>query len=282
MKPKSRLYALVRNWTNKPIQVVKEAPQGNLRINSGTSELEIKDWLAVQELSYEPILLVKDLSLHSVILKDLNECSSEDVIRLFKQGISAANYWQSSAKPTPIVMPMKTEWLCNKQVLNSVQNALFNCHLPIGLIHVALIDRPNTIQETSLQEALIKLQRIGILLQLKNFEADEYDCLLLQQHTFTSIDISSQLIRQAIPGSECEKKLTKILKIAKKNDYICMAGPLRLLHDTSVVKKHNFDAQYGPIVMPTMTLHQILKLNGNATQKIAIKSHLNHQELNRS
>jgi EAL domain-containing protein (putative c-di-GMP-specific phosphodiesterase class I) len=280
MKPKSRLYALVRNWTNKPIQIVKEAPQGSLRIPSGSCQLEIKDWLTAQELSYEPVLSVKDLTLHSVILQELNECSEEDVIRLFKQGISAANYWQSSAKPISIVMPMKTDWLCHKHMLNSIQNALFNCHLPIGLIQVALLDRPSTTQEAALQEALIKLQRIGILLQLRNFEANEYDCLLLQQHSFTSIDISSQLIRLAIPGSECEKKLIQILNIAKKNHSICITGPLRLLHDTSVVKKHGFDAHYGPVVMPTMTLHQILKINGNATQKIAIKSHLKHQESN--
>ena len=278
MKPKSRLYALVRNWTNKPIQVVKEAPQNNLKITSSVGEPEIKDWLANQELSYQAILSIKDLKLHSVILKELNECQEEDVIRLFRQGISAANYWQSSAKPVSIVLPMKTAWLCSKHILNSIQNALLNCHLPIGLINVALIDRPTQTEEPLLQEALIKLQRIGILLHLQNFEADEYDCLLLQQHSFTAIYISSQLIRLAVPGSECEKKLAQILSIAKKNHYVCIAGPLKLLHDSSVVVKHGFDAQYGPIVMPTMTLHQILKLNGNAIQKAAIRSHLNDHE----
>jgi hypothetical protein len=257
MKPKSRLYALVRNWTNKPIHAVKEAPQNTLSTHHGMGAPDIKDWANAQELSYEPILSIKELNLHSVILQELNECSEEDVIRLFKQGISSANYWQSSAKPISLVMPMKASWLCNKHILNSIQNALFNCHLPIGLIHIALADRPTEIQKTLFQEALIKLQRIGILLQLKNFEADEYDCLLLQQHTFTSIYISSQLIRLAVSGSECEKKLMQILNIAKKNHY---------------------DAQYGPVVMPTMTLHQILKLNGNSTQKIAIRSHLTHQE----
>jgi EAL domain-containing protein (putative c-di-GMP-specific phosphodiesterase class I) len=278
MKPKSRLYALVRNWTNKPTQVVKEAPQSNFRINSESGEPDIKDWLAAQELSYEPILSIKELKLHAVILQELRDAPEEDVIRLFRQGISAANYWQSSAKPISIVMPIKTAWLCNKHMLNSMQNALLNCHLPIGLIHVALVDRPTQSQESSLQEALIKLQRIGILLQLKNFEADEYDCLLLQQHSFTSIYISNQLIRSAVPGSECEKKLSKILIIAKKNHYLCIAGPLKLLHDTTVAIKHEFDAQYGPTTMPKMTLHQILKLNGNAIQKVAIRSHLKHQE----
>ncbi len=274
MKPKSRLYALVRNWTNRPIHVVKEAPQNNLGIN----EPDIKNWANTQELSYEAILSTNDLKLHSVILQELNDCLEEDVIRLFKQGISSANYWQSSAKPISLVMPMKANWLCNKHILNSIQNALFNCHLPIGLIHIALVDRPTEPQKTLFQEALIKLQRIGILLQLKNFEADEYDCLLLQQHTFTSIYISNQLIRLAVPGSECEKKLIQILSIAKKNHYVCIAGPLRLLHDTSVVMKHGFDAQYGPVVMPTMTLHQVLKLNGNTAQKVAIRSHLTPQE----
>jgi len=278
MKPKSRLYALVRNWTNKPIHSVKEAPQNNLSSHTSTGEPDIQDWANIQELSYEAILSVKELQLHSVILQELNDCSEEDVIRLFKQGISSANYWQSSAKPISLVMPMKAPWLCNKHILNSIQNTLFNCHLPIGLIHIALIDRPTEAQKTLFQEALIKLQRIGILLQLKNFEADAYDCLLLQQHTFTTIYISSQLIRLAVPGSECEKKLTQILSIAKKNHYVCIAGPLKLLHDTSVVMKHGFDAQYGPVVMPAMTLHQILKLNGNATQKVAIRSHLTHQK----
>ena len=278
MKPKSRLYSLVRNWSNKPAQVIKEAPSTSLQINPGLESPLIKDWLAIQEFSYEAVLYVKELRLHSVILKDLNECLDEDVIRLFKQGISAANYWHSSAKTVALVFPMKSAWLCDKHILNNIQNSLYNCHLPIGLINIALVDRPTQAEETKLQEALIKLQRMGILLQLQNFQADEYECLLLQQHSFTSIHISSQLIRRAVPGSECEKKLALILSIAKNNHYLCIAGPLKLLHDSSVVSRQHFDASYGPIVMPAMTLHQILKLGGDSIQKTAIRSHLNNQK----
>lgn len=276
MKPKSRLYSLVRNWSQKPQLSVKDIGlKQAYQLSDEPEKDQLENWAKAQELSFELVLCTQEEYVQAVIMKALSDCKSDDVLRLFNDGVRAAGYWYSFAKPTPLIFPMQTEWLLNPIILNGIQNALLNCHLPIGLIQIGLVDRAMPNQFISAQSALIKLQRMGILLHLFNFEGEEQDCQLIHEHTFTHVHLTSHIVRQAIPGSLCEKKLIYLIKMIHEYGYKSVAGPLKLLHDKSVAKTHGIDCYYGPNVMPAMTLHQVIKLGRRPQQKTIAHSLIN-------
>lgn len=278
MKPKSRLYSLVKNWTKKPGLAVKEFHQGQLyEVMMQPESKQLEAWANSQDLSFELVLSSKDLVTEFVTLTSLEQASKEAVIGLVKEGIRAANYWHSSTKPHAIMLAMKTDWLLDADLMSNFQELLLKCHLPIGLIYVGISDLPQTKQTSQLEEALLQLQRLGILFQLLNFTGQEEECQLMLNHRFTHIHLASDLIRQAIPGSQCEKKLMALKALIHANDARSVAGPIKLMHEKSVAEKHAIDCYYGKHIMPQMTLHQVLKMGKTAKQQLAMKQLMNKQ-----
>lgn len=276
MKPKSRLYTLVKNWSKKPPTVIKEA--GNSKLyGSATQNInqQIENWGQAQDLFFELVLETKTQLTQFVILNSLIDCPEEDVLRLFNDGIRASCYWHSYSKPTAIMIPVKCEWLINQNILKGLQNALLNCHLPIGLINVGLINRPTTDNKITFQDSIIKLQRLGVLLHLMNFDGTQMDCELLNDHDFKYVYLSGALLRQAIPGSQCEEKLSALMKIAKKYDCKVSAGPIKLIYEKLAAEKWEVDSYFGQHIMPAMTIHQVVKLGKSTKQQTAMRSHLN-------
>jgi EAL domain-containing protein (putative c-di-GMP-specific phosphodiesterase class I) len=276
MKPKSRLYTLVKNWSKKPPTVIKEA--GNAKLyGSATQNLnqQIEKWGQAQDLFFELVLETQTQLTQFVMLNSLIDCQEEDVLRLFNDGIRASCYWHSYSKPTAIMIPVKCDWLTNQNILKGFQNALLNCHLPIGLINVGLINRPTTADKITLQDSIIKLQRLGVLLHLMNFDGTQMDCELLNDHDFKYVYLSGALLRQAIPGSQCEEKLLTLMRIAKKYDCKVTVGPIKLIYEKLAAEKWGVDSYFGQHIMPAMTIHQVMKLGKSAKQQTAMRSHLN-------
>jgi EAL domain-containing protein (putative c-di-GMP-specific phosphodiesterase class I) len=276
MKPKSRLYTLVKNWSKKPPTVIKEA--GNAKLyGSATQNLnqQIEKWGQAQDLFFELVLETQTQLTQFVMLNSLIDCQEEDVLRLFNDGIRASCYWHSYSKPTAIMIPVKCDWLTNQNILKGFQNALLNCHLPIGLINVGLINRPTTADKITLQDSIIKLQRLGVLLHLMNFDGTQIDCELLNDHDFKYVYLSGSLLRQAIPGSQCEEKLLTLMRIAKKYDCKVTVGPIKLIYEKLAAEKWGVDSYFGQHIMPAMTIHQVMKLGKSAKQQTAMRSHLN-------
>lgn len=276
MKPKSRLYTLVKNWSKKPPTVIKEA--GNAKLyGSATQNLnqQIEKWGQAQDLFFELVLETQTQLTQFVMLNSLIDCQEEGVLRLFNDGIRASCYWHSYSKPTAIMIPVKCDWLTNQNILKGFQNALLNCHLPIGLINVGLINRPTTADKITLQDSIIKLQRLGVLLHLMNFDGTQIDCELLNDHDFKYVYLSGALLRQAIPGSQCEEKLLTLMRIAKKYDCKVTVGPIKLIYEKLAAEKWGVDSYFGQHIMPAMTIHQVMKLGKSAKQQTAMRSHLN-------
>ena len=272
MTPKSRLYSLVRNWSNKPQRSGRDMGLHTThKITEAPEHEQLAEWSKAQNLSFELILDTQNNFVEAAIMQPKQETPITEVIRLFNEGVRAAAYWHSFAKPTPLIFPIKAEWLMSTPIMTGIQNALYNCHLPIGLIQIGLIDRAKE-EQLHLQDALIKLHRMGILLHLMNFEGHEEDCQLLHDHPFTHVHINHQLIRQAIPGSLCEKKLIHLNKMIHEFGYKSVAGGIKLLHDKTVAIKHGLDCYYGTHVMPAMTLHQVIKLGHRPMQKPVAQS----------
>ena len=275
MKPKSRLYTLVKNWSKKPPSVIREA--GNTKLYSSANQnlnQPIENWGKAQDLFFELALETQSQLTQFVILNSLIGCQEDDVLRLFNDGIRASCYWHSYSKPTAIMIPVKYEWLINQDILKGLQNALLNCHLPIGLINVGLINRPIPNDKIKLQDSIIRLQRLGVLLHLMNFDGTQMDCELLNDHDFKYVYLSGELLRQAIPGSQCEEKLLALIKIAKKFDCKVTAGPIKLIYEKLAAEKWGVDSYFGQHIMPAMTIHQVVKLGKSTKQQTAMRCHL--------
>jgi EAL domain-containing protein (putative c-di-GMP-specific phosphodiesterase class I) len=269
---------LVKNWTKKPALAVKDFHQGQLyEVMMQPESQQLEAWAESQDLSFELVLSTKDLITEFVTLTSLEQASKEAVIDLVKEGIRAANYWHSSTKPHAIMLAMKAEWLTDPSLMSDFQELLLKCHLPIGLIYVGISDLPQTKQTSQLEEALLQLQRLGILFHLLNFTGQEEECQLMLNHRFTHIHIASDLIRQAIPGSQCEKKLIALKALIEANDSLSVTGPIKLMHEKTVAEKHTIDCYYGKHIMPPMTLHQVLKMGRSAKQQLAIRQLIKKQ-----
>jgi hypothetical protein len=278
MKPKARLYSLVKNWTKKPKLAVKELHQGQLyEVMMQPESKQLETWSKSQNLSFELVLSTRDLVTEFVSLKSLEEAPKEAVIDLIKEGIRAANYWHSFAKPHAIMLAMKAEWLIDRELMNEFQEILLKCHLPIGLIYVGISDLSGLNQATQLQGSLVQLQRLGILFHLLNFTGQDEECQLMLNHRFTHIHLASDLIRQAIPGSQCEKKLISLKALIHANEALSVAGPIKLMHEKSVAEKQAIDCYFGKHIMPQMTLHQVLKMGKSAKQQLAMRQLIKKQ-----
>jgi EAL domain-containing protein (putative c-di-GMP-specific phosphodiesterase class I) len=278
MKPKSRLYSLVKNWTKKPGLAVKELHQGQLyEVMMQPESRQLEVWANAQNLSFELALSSKDLVTEFVTLTSLDQASKDAAIDLIKEGIRAANYWHGFLKPHPIMLTMKAEWLIDPDLMNDFQEMLLKCHLPVGLIYVGINDFTEVKQVPQLHEALVQLQRLGILFHLLNFTGRDEECQLMIHHRFTHIHLASDLIRQAIPGSQCEKKLIALRALIHANDARSVAGPIKLMHEKSVAEKHLIDCCYGKHIMPQMTLHQVLKMGKTAKQQLAMRQLIKKQ-----
>jgi EAL domain-containing protein (putative c-di-GMP-specific phosphodiesterase class I) len=278
MKPKARLYSLVKNWTKKPGLVVKELHQGQLyEVMMQPEHKQLESWATSQDLSFELVLRSKDLVTEFVTLTSLEEASKEAALDLIKEGIRAANYWHSFTKPHAIMLAMKTEWLIDSDFMNVFQEVLLKCHLPVGLIYVGISTSAESKEASRLQEALVQLQRLGILFHLLNFTGQDEECQLMLNHQFTHIHLAGNLIRQAIPGSQCEKKLIALKALIHANEALSVAGPIKLMHEKNVAEKHAIDCYHGKHIMPPMTLHQVLKMGRTAKQQLAIKQLIKKQ-----
>jgi EAL domain-containing protein (putative c-di-GMP-specific phosphodiesterase class I) len=278
MKPKARLYSLVKNWTKKPGLVVKELHQGQLyEVMMQPEHKQLESWATSQDLSFELVLRSKDLVTEFVTLTSLEEASKEAALDLIKEGIRAANYWHSFTKPHAIMLAMKTEWLIEPDFMNVFQEVLLKCHLPVGLIYVGISTSAESKEASRLQEALVQLQRLGILFHLLNFTGQDEECQLMLNHQFTHIHLAGDLIRQAIPGSQCEKKLIALKALIHANEALSVAGPIKLMHEKNVAEKHAIDCYHGKHIMPPMTLHQVLKMGRTAKQQLAIKQLIKKQ-----
>jgi EAL domain-containing protein (putative c-di-GMP-specific phosphodiesterase class I) len=272
MKPKARLYSLVKNWTKKPGLTIKELHQKQLyEVMMQPENKQLETWATSQDLSFELVLSCKDLVTEFVTFTSLEEASKEAALDLIKEGIRAANYWHSFTKPHAIMLAMKTEWLIDRDFMNVFQEMLLKCHLPVGLIYVGINNSAKLKEVSQLQEALVQLQRLGILFHLLNFTGQDEECQLMLNHQFTHIHLAGDLIRQAIPGSQCEKKLITLKALIHANEALSVAGPIKLMHEKSVTEKHAIDCYYGKHIMPQMTLHQVLKMGRTAKQQLAMK-----------
>jgi EAL domain-containing protein (putative c-di-GMP-specific phosphodiesterase class I) len=278
MKPKSRLYSLVKNWTKKPGLAVKEFHQGQLyEVMMQPESKQLEAWASSQHLSFELVLSSKDLVTEFVTLTPLEHASKDTVIELVRDGIRAANYWHSFTKPHAIMLAMKAEWLIDPNLLNDFQEVLLKCYLPVGLIYVGISNSAELKEAPQLQEAMVQLQRLGILFHLLNFTGQDEECQLMLNHRFTHIHLAGDLIRQAIPGSQCEKKLIALKALIHANDARSVAGPIKLMHEKSVAEKHAIDCYFGKHIMPPMTLHQVLKMGKTAKQQLAMKQLIKKQ-----
>jgi EAL domain-containing protein (putative c-di-GMP-specific phosphodiesterase class I) len=278
MKPKSRLYSLVKNWTKKPGLAVKELHQEKLyEVMMQPESRRLEVWANSQNLSFELALSSNDLVTEFVTLTALDQASKDAVIGLIKEGVRAANYWHGFLKPYPIMLAMKAEWLIDPDLMNGFQEVLLKCHLPIGLIYVGINDLAELKQTSQLEEALVQLQRLGVLFHLLNFTGQDEECQLMLHHRFTHIHLAGDLIRQAIPGSQCEKKLIALKALIHANDARSVAGPIKLMHEKSVAEKHAIDCYYGKHIMPQMTLHQVLKMGKTAKQQLAMRQLIKQQ-----
>jgi EAL domain-containing protein (putative c-di-GMP-specific phosphodiesterase class I) len=238
---------------------------------------QLEAWASSQHLSFELVLSSKDLVTEFVTLTPLEHASKDTVIDLVKDGIRAANYWHSFTKPHAIMLAMKAEWLTDPSLMSDFQEVLLKCYLPVGLIYVGISDLGQSKDANQLQEALVQLQRLGILFHLLNFTGQDEECQLMLNHRFTHIHLAGDLIRQAIPGSQCEKKLIALKALIHANDARSVAGPIKLMHEKTVAEKHAIDCYYGKHIMPQMTLHQVLKLGKTAKQQLAMKQLLKKQ-----
>jgi EAL domain-containing protein (putative c-di-GMP-specific phosphodiesterase class I) len=278
MKPKSRLYSLVKNWTKKPRLAVKEFHQGQLyEVMMQPESRQLEVWAESQNLSFELVLSSQDLVTEFVTLTPLEHASKETVIDLVKDGIRAANYWHSFTKPHAILLTMKAEWLIDQNLMSAFQEVLLKCHLPVGLIYVGISHSAELKEASQLQEALVQLQRLGVLFHLLNFTGEDEECQLMLNHRFTHIHLAGDLIRQAIPGSQCEKKLIALKALIHANEARSVAGPIKLMHEKTVAETHDLDCYYGKHIMPPMTLHQVLKMGKTVKQQLAMKQLIKKQ-----
>ncbi|MFM6921957.1 MAG: hypothetical protein ACKOXZ_04440, partial [Polynucleobacter victoriensis] len=92
---------------------------------------------------------------------------------------------------------------------------------------------------------------------------------------FKYVYLSGALLRQAIPGSQCEEKLSALMKIAKKYDCKVTVGPIKLIYEKLAAEKWGVDSYFGQHIMPAMTIHQAVKLGKSTKQQTAMRSHLN-------
>jgi EAL domain-containing protein (putative c-di-GMP-specific phosphodiesterase class I) len=260
MIPTSRIYRLVKEWSQKPKRVIKEGFQPNPDLHQVAQSEQLKAWQRAQHAHYQAALNPKTQLIHYVIHQVSGLASDDQIRKITYEAILACEYWHASAKPHHLILPIKTGQILQQDFQEFLQGKLLHCHLPLGYLGIGLIQATAEDQEGLLQQAIIQLRRLGILIYLFEFEGLPIQLKLLETGCISAIQMIAAHWRDIPKNPGRLSSLKELTRIAKEYELPIICGGIDLIKDRDWAEQLKADHLYGKIIKPAMTASQIARL----------------------
>ena len=236
----------LRNWIAKHMRV--EQPKNN------------SSQFVEQVINLEPVFNTQTMVFEGVLCNDLYKLSDEKMyLKHFKQALENIAYWCCHGRTIMTILPLPIYLLSNEIFLKELEKNLVASQLPVWLIRVLLVNQKN-LQLSIYEDQLYQLQRLGLILELHNFSGSNTEFTNLKTGLFQGVHLSTNLIRAAMKITYSKELFDDLLIICNEHNYHVYGEGISLVHDFNFVKENKVPFCYGPLMMPAVSKHQLLKI----------------------
>lgn len=244
MKQSKGLYTHFKEWLTEQY-LVKQTTGQNLHFEE-------------QKINLEPIFQIQNQQFHSALLEGARHPSKEQIVSHLEEGINHITYWHchSRAIQCSIVIPMR--FLVDPILFSQFEKLIIESELPVGFVKI-VVDEITTTPHKKSYEYLMKLQRLGVTLEFFNFSGAKDQFEWLQTPLFEGVHIAPPFLRAASQATFSTELLNQLITNSKGKFHL-YGGGISLVHDFVFAHKNQLDFCYGPLLMPCVSKHQILKI----------------------
>jgi len=245
MKEHQGIYQNLRYWLTKRIRI--EQPQN-------------KDLNFEEQLIYlDSIFESQSQEFAGAICNDLLQSNPTLYLRQFKNALDSIAYWHCHGRAIQTFLPLPTSMLLSKEFVLEYEQYLMASQLPVGLIRVPLLDYRN-LEMSLIEYQLLQLQRLGLILELKNFSGSDAELVWLNSNLFKGVHISIGFVRAAMMTSLSKERFDDLMITCKSQNHHTYVEGISLVHDFNFAKENEVQFCYGPLMMPPVSKHQLLKI----------------------
>lgn len=245
MKEHQGIYQNLRYWLTKRIRI--EQPQN-------------KDLNFEEQLIYlDSIFESQSQEFAGAICNDLLQSNPTLYLRQFKNALDSIAYWHCHGRAIQTFLPLPTSMLLSREFVLEYEQYLMASQLPVGLIRVPLLDYRN-LEMSLIEYQLLQLQRLGLILELKNFSGSDAELVWLNSNLFKGVHISIGFVRAAMMTSLSKERFDDLMITCKSQNHHTYVEGISLVHDFNFAKENEVQFCYGPLMMPPVSKHQLLKI----------------------
>jgi EAL domain-containing protein (putative c-di-GMP-specific phosphodiesterase class I) len=245
MKDQSGIYQYFKLWLTKKMQI--EQPQ-------------VIDIAHEEQLIYiDPIFDTQNGGFAGASFNNLNQDKQESYLKQFKNALDTIAYWHCHGRSIISFLPLPITFLFDQEFLLEYEKHLTSSQLPVGLIRVPLIGVKSNELEL-IESQLLQLQRLGIILEIKNYSGCDSELIWLQSQLIKGVHISIGFVRAAMMASLSYEKFNNLMMYCQSQNHHTYVEGISLVHDFNFAKENKIQFCYGPLMMSSVSKHQLLKI----------------------
>ncbi len=245
MKDSQGIYHNLKLWLTNKMHI--EQPQN-------------KNTIFEEQLIFlDPIFETQSQGFAGAVCNNLLQNNQTLYLKQFKNSLDSIAYWHCHGRAIHTFLPLPTSFLFSKEFLCEYEQCLMDSQLPVGLIRVPLLDFKN-LELALFKNQLIQLQRLGLILELKNFSGSDSELIWLNSNFFEGVHISIGFVRAAMMTSVSKERFNELMITCKTQNHHTYIEGISLVHDFNFAKENEVEFCYGPLMMPPVSKHQLLKI----------------------
>lgn len=256
MANKFKLYNIVKRWIRSE-SVAHESNQSASNIH-------------LQTVNLEPVFDVRSNKFSGVFCRSLLNYQEKDLRNQVNECLMNIAYWHFHGRAIRCILPIRAESILCQETMDEIECILIASELPVGLVTIGISGtKGHSFQQ--LEPNLSRMKRLGIHLEMLNFSGTFEDFRWLEYKDLSAVHFSLSLMRSAYKERDSLKILLSALNQIKTSNFHTYCGGISLVHDFIFAKKYGIHFCYGPLMMPTVSKHQILKIKDSQFASILHK-----------
>lgn len=244
MTGKFNLYGIYKRWTAK---------------DSTQTEQNETTTFDLQTANLMPVFDSKTNQFVSVYFKPQNDCKNQNITELVQRCLRNITYWQCHGRAIRCILPAHYSELIAELTINQIEELLTSSKLPVGLIAILISDLDEKIYSL-IEFNLHRLKRLGVVFEVVSDTSSTYSFDWLSKSIFEGFHLPVSAIRQASEDKNYLGEIRQLIEKTNTNNFHKYCGDIGLVHDFIFAKNIGIDFCYGPLMMNTVSEHQILKI----------------------
>lgn len=255
MQSKKGIYSVFKNIIKKENALFQSKPQ--------------EKFLDTQVVNLLPIFDTMTQEFSGVLHQSLIDSKEDKIIHHVQEALQNIAYWHCHGRAINTLLPIHQHHLGNDLLMEQLIAQISASSLPIGLIKIPVMGLQEPANK-NLTSALLKLQRLGIIFEFWGFNGGEVEFEWLKQKLFNGVHLSIGLLRAVSMTTHTKEifhQLTTLISNQKIHTY---SGGISLVHDLTFARNFRLNYCYGSLLMPSVTKHQILKINDSQFAHLSV------------